>query len=90
MRKDSTKDRPLVAEPVQVWMYQENYDELMKLCEENECEPGDVLRDAFNQWLIECRIGKHWFTKSATEGSMTAKSAEYPDKILMRIRESIR
>jgi len=84
MCKDPTKDRPLVAEPVQVWIYQDNYEELRKLCEENDCEPGDVLRDAFNEWLIECRIGKDWFTKSATDSSITAKSAEYPDQILKR------
>jgi hypothetical protein len=36
MSKDPTKDRPLVDEPVQVWIYQDNYDELRKLCEEKQ------------------------------------------------------
>jgi hypothetical protein len=87
MKNDSTTDRPLADEPVQVWIYQDNYEELMKLCEEKRCPPGDVLRDAFDEWLTNSRLGTSLFGWSATERYKTDKSSTSSGNILYRILE---
>jgi hypothetical protein len=58
MNDNPSQDRPFAAESVQVWIYKDNYEELMKLCEENGSKPGDVLRDAFDEWLSSCDFQK--------------------------------
>jgi hypothetical protein len=86
MNDNPSQDRQLAAEPVQVWIYRDTREELMKLCEENGCEPGDVLRDAFDEWLSERRVITELFSESTAicESDMTAVSSI--DNLLERIR----
>jgi hypothetical protein len=51
MNDNHSQDRQLAAEPVQVWVYQDNVEALMKICEEDGFQPGEVLRHAFDEWL---------------------------------------
>ena len=86
MNDNHSQDRQLVAEPIQVWIYQDTHDELMKLCEENGCAPGDVLRDAFDEWLSKRRVLTELFSESTMgcEPDVTAVSSI--DNLLERIR----
>lgn len=86
MNDNHSQDRQLAAEPIQVWIYQNTHDELMKLCEENGCAPGDVLRDAFDEWLSERRVLTELFSESTAicDPDMTAVSSV--DNLLERIR----
>jgi hypothetical protein len=51
MNDNHSQDRQLAAEPVQVWVYQDNVEALVKICEEDGFQPGEVLRHAFDEWL---------------------------------------
>jgi hypothetical protein len=84
MKDSPSQDRPLAVEPVQVWMYRDTHEELMKLCEENGCAPGDVLRDAFDEWLSRRRVLIELFGESAAvcEPDVTAVSST--DNLLER------
>jgi hypothetical protein len=86
MKDNPSQDRQLAAEPFQVWIYRDTREELMKLCEENGCAPGDVLRDAFDEWLSERRVITELFSESTAicEPDMTAVSSI--DNLLERIR----
>jgi hypothetical protein len=85
MNDNPSQDRQLAAEPVQVWIYRDTREELMKLCEENGCAPGDVLRDAFDEWLSRRRVLIELFGESAAvcEPDVTAVSST--DNLLERI-----
>jgi hypothetical protein len=86
MNDNPSQDRPLANEAVQVWIYQDNYEELIKLCEENGRQPGDMLRDAFDEWLSSRRVLIELFSEpmAACEPDMTAVSSI--DNLLERIR----
>lgn len=86
MKDNPSQDRQLAAEPVQVWIYQDIHEELMKICEENGCTPGDVLRDAFDEWLSERRVLTELFSETTMgcEPDVTAVSSI--DNLLERIR----
>lgn len=86
MNDNPSQDRPLADEAVQVWIYQDNYEELMKLCEENGSKPGDVLRDAFDEWLSSRRVLIELFSESTAECDQDVTTVSSIDNFLERIR----
>jgi len=42
----------LLAQTCAYRPYQDNYDEVMKICEETGRKPAEVLRDALDEWLL--------------------------------------
>jgi hypothetical protein len=49
--KNSTNGR-LLAQTCSCRPYQDNYDEVLKICEETGRKPAEVLRDALDEWLL--------------------------------------
>jgi hypothetical protein len=49
--KNNTNGR-LLAQTCSCRPYQDNYDEVMKICEETGRKPAEVLRDALDEWLL--------------------------------------
>ena len=86
MNDNPSQDRSLADEAVQVWIYHDNYEELMKLCEENGSKPGDVLRDAFDEWLSSRRVLIELFSEAAAECEPDVAAASSIDNLLERIR----
>ncbi|MGH9852961.1 MAG: hypothetical protein ACREBD_24250 [Blastocatellia bacterium] len=49
--KNSNQGR-LLAQTCSCRPYQDNYEEVMKICEETGRKPAEVLRDALDEWLL--------------------------------------
>src|SRR5262245_50778996 len=49
---DNPSQGRLLAQTCSCRPYQDNYDEVMKICEETGRKPAEVLRDALDEWLI--------------------------------------
>jgi hypothetical protein len=49
--KNKTNGR-LLAQTWSCRPYQDNYDEVMRICEETGRKPAEVLRDAIDEWLL--------------------------------------
>lgn len=45
-------NRLLASQSSSFRQYAENYDEIIKICEETGRKPADVLRDAIDEWLL--------------------------------------
>jgi hypothetical protein len=86
MNDNPSQDRPLADESVQVWIYKDNYEGLMKLCEENGSKPDDVLRDAFDEWLSSRRVLIELFSESTAECDPDVTTVSSIDNLLERIR----
>jgi hypothetical protein len=86
MNDDPSQNRPLAVEPVKVWLYRETHEELIKLCEENGDQPGDVLRDAFDEWLSRRRVLIELFSESTAECEPDVTTVTSIDDLLERIR----
>jgi hypothetical protein len=54
--KNSTNGR-LLAQTCSCRPYQDNYDEVLKICEETGRKPAEVLRDALDEWLLMRNAG---------------------------------
>ncbi|MCI0661275.1 MAG: DUF4175 domain-containing protein [Acidobacteria bacterium] len=65
--KNNTNGR-LLAQTCACRPYQDNYDEVMKICEETGRKPAEVLRDALDEWLL--------MRHRATTGSDTSPPSE--------------
>ena len=83
--KNNTNGR-LLAQTWSCRPYQDNYEELMKLCEENGSKPGDVLRDAFDEWLSSRRVLIELFSESTAECDPDVTTVSSIDNLLERIR----
>ena len=86
MNDNLSQDRQLATEAIQVWIYQDSHDEPMKLCEENGCQPGDLLRDAFDKWLSWRRVLIESFSKPVVEFESDRPAVSSIDNLLERIR----
>jgi hypothetical protein len=86
MNDNLSQDRQLATEAIQVWIYQDSYDDLMKLCEESGSQPGDVLRDAFDEWLSWRRLLIESFSKPIVEFEPDRPTVSSIDNLLERIR----
>jgi hypothetical protein len=51
LMKNNAQGR-LLAQTCSCRPYQDNYDEVMKICEETGRKPAEVLRDALDEWLL--------------------------------------
>lgn len=49
---NSNHNRLLASQSSSFRQYAENYDELIKICEETSRKPAEVLRDAIDEWLV--------------------------------------
>jgi len=49
---DNPSQGRLLAQTCSCRPYQDNYDEVMKICEETGRKPAEVLRDALDEWLL--------------------------------------
>jgi hypothetical protein len=79
-------DRQLAGEPMEVWIYQDSVEELMKICEENGLQPGDVLREAFDEWLSRRRILIELFSESMPGSDPAETTVSSIDNLLERIQ----
>jgi hypothetical protein len=86
MNDNPSQNRQLATEAVQVWIYQDSYDELMKFCEENGSQPGDALRDAFDEWLSWRRVLIESSSESTAERQPDVTTVSSIDNLLERIR----
>jgi hypothetical protein len=86
MNDNPSQDRPLADEAIQVWIYQDNYEELTKLCEEDGSKPGDMLREAFDEWLSRRRVLIELFSESKAEFDPDMTTVSSIDNLLERIR----
>ena len=48
----NSHNRLLASQSSSFRQYAENYDEVMKICEETGRKPAEVLRDAIDEWLL--------------------------------------
>ena len=48
----NSHNRLLASQSSSFRQYAENYDEIMKICEETGSKPAEVLRDAIDEWLV--------------------------------------
>jgi hypothetical protein len=49
---DNPSQGRLLAQTCSCRPYKDNYDEIMKICEETGRKPAEVLRDALDEWLL--------------------------------------
>src|SRR5262245_60874369 len=69
----------LLAQTYACRPYQDNYDEVMKICRETGRKPAEVLRDALDEWLL--------MRHGATAGSDTTRQHEHKSDIYAKIEE---
>jgi hypothetical protein len=81
--KNSTNGR-LLAQTCSCRPYQDNYDEVMKICEETGRKPAEVLRDALDEWLLMRNDGATGADASAPDdrqGDLAAKIEELQQEL---------
>jgi hypothetical protein len=86
MNNIPSQDRQLATEAVPVWIYQDSYDDLMRLCEETGRQPGDVIRDAFDEWLSWRRVLIESFSQPIVEFDPDRPRVSSINNLLERIR----
>jgi hypothetical protein len=63
LMKNNAQGR-LLAQTCSCRPYQDNYDEVMKICEETGRKPAEVLRDALDEWLLMRRAAATGFVNA--------------------------
>ncbi len=72
-------NRLLASQSSSFRQYSENYDEVIKICEETGRKPAEVLRDAIDEWLVMRRVaasGGDASTEQEHNGDLAAKIEE--------------
>src|SRR5262245_25471211 len=75
----NSHNRLLASQSSSFRQYAENYDEIMKICEESGRKPAEVLRDAIDEWLVMRRAtaaGGGASTKQEQKSDLAAKIEE--------------
>src|SRR6266508_299124 len=52
MMNSNSHNRLLASQSSSFRQYAENYDEIIKICEETGRKPAEILRDAIDEWLL--------------------------------------
>jgi hypothetical protein len=75
----NSHNRLLASQSSSFRQYAENYDEVIKICEEMGRKPAEVLRDAIDEWLLmRCATaaGGDATTKQEQKNDLAAKIEE--------------
>jgi hypothetical protein len=75
----NSHNRLLASQSSSFRQYAENYDEVIKICEEMGRKPAEVLRDAIDEWLLMRRAtaaGGDATTKQEQKNGLAAKIEE--------------
>jgi thymidylate synthase len=75
---NNTHNRLLASQSSSFRQYAENYDEVVKICEETGRKPAEILRDAIDEWLFMRRSASAGgaSTKQEQNGDLAAKIEE--------------
>ena len=75
----NSHNRLLASQSSSFRQYAENYDEIIKICEETGRKPAEILRDAIDEWLLMRRAtaaGGDASTKQEAKSDIYAKIEE--------------
>ena len=75
----SNSNGRLLAPPCPYRPYQDNFDNVMKICEETGRKPAEVLRDALDEWLLmrhQTATGSDISTRAGQQGDREIKNVE--------------
>src|SRR5215471_14997945 len=75
----NSHNRLLASQSSSFRQYAENYDEVIKICEETGRKPAEVLRDAIDEWLL--------MRRSASAGGDTSPKQEQNSDLAAKIEE---
>ncbi len=80
----NSHNRLLASQSSSFRQYAENYDEIIKICEETGRKPAEILRDAIDEWLLMRRAtaaGGDASTKQEGKSDFYAKIEELRDAV---------
>jgi hypothetical protein len=75
----NSHNRLLASQSSSFRQYAENYDEVIKICEETGRKPAEVLRDAIDEWLL--------MRRSASAGGDASPKQEQNSDLAAKIEE---